>query len=220
MGYLRSTKDSYAKWADMVGDQSYTYDELLPYFEKSLNFTPPDMTKRAANATPEYDSSSLGSGGGPLSLTFSNYAMAVSSYVQKGFTELGIQAINGLTSGSLIGSSYVIGTLQSPSQKRESSETGFLTPAVNRSNLMVYPVSLAKQILFDSSKQATGVIVSTGDVEYVLSASKEVILSAGAIQSPQLLMISGIGPAETLTSNNIAVIADRPGVGQNMQVSS
>jgi choline dehydrogenase len=62
----------------MVGDNSYTYDNWLPYFEKSLNFTPPDMTKRALNATPQYDLSSLGRGG-PLSITFPNYAQAMSS---------------------------------------------------------------------------------------------------------------------------------------------
>lgn len=219
MGYLRGTKDSYAKWADMVGDQSYTYDQLLPFFEKSLNFTPPDMTKRAANATPEYDLHSFGKDDGPLSVTYSSYAMAADSFIQQGFHELGIQPIDGLTSGSLLGSSYVLGTIQTPSQEQESSQTAFLTPAVNRTNLMIYPLTLGERVLFNSNKHATGIVVSTAGEEYVLSARKEVIISAGAFQSPQLLMVSGVGPAASLSRNNIPIVANRPGIGQNMQVS-
>ena len=61
--------------------------------------------------------------------------------------------------------------------------------------------------------------MNTGGKEYILSAKKEVILSAGAFQSPQLLMVSGVGPAATLQKHNIPVVADRAGVGQNMWVS-
>ena len=220
MGYLRGTKGSYAKWADMVEDQSYTYDQLLPFFEKSLSFTPPDETKRAANATPQYDLSSFGKGGGSLSVTFSNYAMAVSSFVQKGLQELGVQPINGLTSGKLLGSSYVLETIRPSTQIRESSETAFLTPALNRTNLVVYQLTLGKKILFDSKKKATGIIVSTKGEEYTLSAKQEIILSAGAFQSPQLLMVSGVGPAASLSRFKIPIVADRSGVGQNLQVSN
>lgn len=203
----------------MVGDESYNFDRLLPFFEKSLHFTPPDATKRAANATPQYDLSNLGNGKGPLSVTYSNYAMAASSYVQTGLQELGIEPINGLTSGNLLGSSYVLETIRAPTQKRESSETAFLTPVLNRKNLAVYPLTLAKKILFDSKKTATGVVVSTSGTEYTLSARKEVIVSAGTFQSPQLLMVSGVGPAASLSRHKIPIVADRPGVGQNMWVS-
>ena len=218
MGYLRSTKDAYTRWADQVGDQSYTFDNLLPYYEKSLDFTPPDYSKRVANATPQFDLSNLGKGG-PLSVTFSNYAQAIASYVQKGLQELGIYPINGLTSGELLGSSYVMATIQPKNQQRESSETGFLRPALGRTNLMVYPMTLAKKILFDSTKAAIGVSVNTENEDYVLSAKKEVVVSAGAFQSPQLLMVSGVGPGATLKKYNIPIVAERAGVGQNMQVS-
>jgi choline dehydrogenase len=214
MGYLRGTKGSYQQWANMVGDNSYTYDNWLPYFKKSLNFTPPDMSKRALNATPQYDSGSLGRGG-PLSITFPNYAQAMSSWVQKGMQEVGIAVSNGITSGVLMGSSYVIATLQGD-QKRESSETAFLTPASSRSNLKIYTNTMAKKVVF-SGKTAKGVLASTGSQHYTLSAKREVILAAGAFQSPQLLMVSGVGPAATLSKYNIPVIADRPGVGQNLQ---
>ena len=81
--------------ADAVGDDSYTFENWLPFFKKSVHYTPPDMTKRPANATPDVDLSTIGDAHGPLSLTFSNWAQAASSYVQKGFTQLGIMPING-----------------------------------------------------------------------------------------------------------------------------
>jgi choline dehydrogenase len=74
----------------------------------------------------------------------------------------------------------------------------------------------AMQILFDDNKRATGVKVQSAGRNYMLSAKHEVILSSGVFHSPQLLMVSGIGPRETLKQHNIPLIADRPGVGQNM----
>jgi choline dehydrogenase len=74
----------------------------------------------------------------------------------------------------------------------------------------------AMQILFDDNKHATGVKVQSAGRNYTLSARHEVIISSGVFHSPQLLMVSGIGPRETLKQYNIPLIADRPGVGQNM----
>ncbi|CAD6593798.1 MAG: hypothetical protein ASARMPREDX12_007673 [Alectoria sarmentosa] len=216
MIYQRGTVDSYRKWANQVGDQDYTWSNFLPYFEKSLNFTPPDASKRAVNATPDYDAATLGQGNGPLTVTFTNYAQAVSSWVQNGLKEIGISPRKGFTSGQLLGSSYVINTVEPTLQTRESSETAFLQPALANPNLIVYTQTLAKKIVFDSNKVATGVQVDTQGKVYNLSARKEVIVSAGAFQSPQLLMVSGVGPQATLSQYNIPIIADRPGVGQNM----
>jgi 5'-oxoaverantin cyclase/versicolorin B synthase len=84
-------------------------------------------------------------------------------------------------------------------------------------NLNIYTRTLVKKVLFDENKKATGIIVNTDGFEWQIGAKKEVILSAGVMRSPQLLMVSGIGPKETLESLNIPVLADRPGVGQNLQ---
>ena len=220
MAYQRGTVDSYRMWADQVGDQDYTWSNLLPYFEKSLNFTPPDASKRAANATPDYDTTTLGQGNGPLSVTFPNYAQAFSSWVQKGLQEIGVQPRKGFTSGQLFGSAYSIATIESTLQTRESSESAFLQPALTNPDLTVYTQTLATKIIFDSNKVATGVQVDTAGKVYTLSAGKEVIVSAGTFQSPQLLMVSGVGPQSTLAQFNIPIVADRPGVGQNMWVSA
>jgi choline dehydrogenase len=222
MTYQRPTIQSMEQWADMVGDDSYKWDNILPFFEKSLNFTPPDMNTRAANATPQYDASSLGNGLGPLSVTFARYAQPFSSWAQIALKQVGIKPIKGFTSGKLIGSSYDLLTIDGTFFTRESSETSFLRRSLFRSNptkpnLIVFDSTLAKKILFDSGKRATGVVVNTSGRQYTLKARKEVIVSAGVFKSPQILMISGIGPAATLKKFNISVVADRPGVGQNMQ---
>jgi choline dehydrogenase len=134
--------------------------------------------------------------------------------------QVGINSTKGFTSGSILGSSYQLLTIGPKQMTRDSSETSFLQKnGLQRSNLIVYQSTLAKRIIFDGSKTATGVEIDIGEhggVTFVLSATKEVIVSAGAFQSPQLLMVSGVGPAATLQKHNIPVVADRPGVGQNM----
>ena len=217
MAYQRGTVEAYQRWADEVGEQSYTFDALLPYFEKSLNFTPPDNAKRGLNATPQYDAQNLGAGGQPLDITFPNYALSFSTWIQKGLNATGVHPIDGFTSGQLLGSSFNIATINQTTGLRESSETAFLQPALGRPNLVVYIHTLAKEVLLNGTR-ATGVSVVTGGQTSTLSADQEVLLSAGAFQSPQLLMVSGIGPKETLQEHNISVIVERPGVGQNMWV--
>ncbi|RJE27140.1 Gmc oxidoreductase [Aspergillus sclerotialis] len=217
MAYHRGTKSSYQRWADAVGDQSFTFDELLPYFEKSLKFTPPNMDARFKNSTPEYDPTVLGDGSGPLSVTYSNYASAFATWAVKGLKAIGIPIGDGFQSGSLMGQSYFMLTINATTMVRESSETSFLREGLGRSNYMVYQSTMAKRILFDENKKATTVVVDTNGLTFSLSARKEIIVTAGVFGSPQLLMVSGIGPAVTLSELDIPVVADRPGVGQNMQ---
>ena len=214
MAYQRPTTDALTRWATEVGDDSYTFKNFLPYYQKSLNFTPPDNKKRGQNATPAYDEASLGTGQ-PLDITFSNYAQAFSTWAIEGLKALGIMPINGFTSGKLIGQSWVIGTLNHTIGSRESSETAFLEPALSRGNLVTYVNTMGKKVTF-TGKKATGVVVETMGYTYNLAATSEVVISAGTFQSPQMLMVSGIGPAATLRQHGIEIIADRPGVGQNM----
>ena len=217
MVYQRPTKASLQKWADEVGDQSYSWDNFFPYFEKSITFTPPNMGKRSANSTPNFDASSIGSGSGPLSVAYPNYIQAFATWVTKGLEAIGLPIIPGFQSGSLIGQSYTMFTLNATTMTRDSSETAFLRRALAYPNYMVYTTTMGKMILFDDDKNAVGVEVDTLGTPYTLTANKEVIISAGAFASPQLLMVSGIGPISALEELNIPVVADRPGVGRNMQ---
>ncbi|KAI4753810.1 alcohol oxidase [Aureobasidium sp. EXF-12344] len=218
--YNRGTVASYQEWADLVGDDSYTFDQWLPYFAKGVNYTVPNGI-RAANATVPTRSSDavdFSPSGGPLRVTYCNFALPFSSWAQKAFQYLGFANITSFSNGQLLGSQYAPQALNPISNERETSATSYLNAALNsdRTNLRVYTHSLALQVLFSENKTATGVLVRSGRLNYVLTARKEVVLSAGAFQSPQLLMVSGVGPAATLQEHNITVLADRPGVGQNM----
>lgn len=152
-------------------------------------------------------------------MTYPNYVEAWATWFQQALTELGLPRIAGFLSGQLIGSAYALYSINRTTSLRESSETAFLQPALGDTSLQVYPNTMVKQVLFNGTT-ATGVLVESGNFQYKLVANKEVIVSAGAFQSPQLLMVSGVGPSETLNKFGIPVIADRPGVGQNMWASS
>ncbi|RPA75821.1 alcohol oxidase [Ascobolus immersus RN42] len=219
MVYQRGTRDSYQKWADLVDDQSYTFDNLLPYFKKSVKFTAPNTAKRFANATTLYDVDAFDTTGGPVAVSYANYAQPFSTWMQPALNEIGVGTTDDFNSGSLMGCQYCSSTIDPTRQTRESSQTSYLEEAKKRSNLKVYDFTLAKQILFNAAKKATGVKVSSdkGITSYTVTARKEVIVSAGVFQSPQLLMVSGIGPKADLERLKIKVLAERPGVGQGMQ---
>lgn len=219
MVYQRGTVGSMQKWADQVGDDSYEWDNFLPFYQKSVNFTSPDMTLRSANSTPSFVAADAASfpATGPLSVTWSHYAQAFGTWAIEGLSQIGMPVIPGFLGGNLIGTSYPTFTLDAEKMTRESSETSFLRVGMTSPDLKVYTLSMAKKILFDESKKATGVLVETGGYPFTLSATKEVILSAGVFGSPQLLMASGVGPADELSAVGIDVIADLPGVGKGMQ---
>lgn len=214
----RPTVDSLQEWADLVDDQSYTFDNVLPFYKKSPQFTPPDLATRAANASAEYNADAFSATGGPLQVSYPNYAQPFSSWMELGLHAIGIEEIQDFNSGELFGSQYCSTTIRPSDETRSSSEASFLQSAITSglTNLKVYPTTMAQRILFSSNKTAVGVEVQSLGVTYTINATKEIVLSAGAFQSPQMLMLSGIGPADTLSSFGIDVISDLQGVGQNM----
>lgn len=214
MDYNLPTAGSLEVWGAQVNDSSFTFPSFLSFVMKSQNFTLPDQTKRPANATPEFDISTLGSGG-PLNVGYPNYAEAFSSWVAKGMEAVGILPTNGFTSGALNGSSWIVNTINHTTGLRESSETSFLRTALGRPGFVVYPETMAEKILFNGTS-ASGVQVNSGGAKYALTASKEVIVSAGSFQSPQILQVSGVGPSDLLSELDIPVVVDLPGVGQGM----
>ena len=219
MAYHRGTTQSYAAWADAVDDQSYTFDSLLPFFEKGINSTSPNGNFRAANATvPAANATAFSGADGPLHVSHAHWGTPFGSWGQLALREIGIADIPDFSSGELLGSQYVPATLRPDDQTRSTSESSYLQQSLadDESRLEVFIHTMAKKILFNSNKTATGVMVETAGTPYTLNATREVILSAGALQSPQLLMVSGIGPQSTLQQHNVSLIADRPGVGSNM----
>lgn len=203
-------------WADAVNDSSYTFEEVLPYYKRSVQFTAPDTKTRASNATATYNKNAFEESGGPLQVSYASYAMPFSSWMQLGMEAIGIKEKDDFNLGSLMGAQYCSSTIDPSSELRSSSQSSFLAK-IKPSTLTTYSNTLAKKVVFNKQKEATGVQVNglLGDT-VTLHASKEVIISAGAFQSPQLLMVSGVGPSDELQEHGIDIVADRPGVGQNM----
>ncbi|KAI1080451.1 GMC oxidoreductase [Whalleya microplaca] len=221
MTYHLGTRGSYDQLAKEADSSAYSFDKFFPYFTKSQDFTPPvgGTFDRFSNSTPQYDTSRLGTKG-PLSVLYPKYAQPFGSWAARGFEAIGLKSQRGFESGNLAGAyAYPLATISNEENTRESSETAFLRPhlGVHNPNLITFISTLAKRVLFDGQKRATGVLVDTQGLQYTIHARKEVIVSAGAFQSPQLLMVSGIGPKDTLQQHGIKVLQDSPGVGQNMR---
>lgn len=219
MSYIRPTKGSYDRWADTVGDDSFRWESMLQYFKRSVDLTPPNEEKRNnTNATVLFDPSDYDGEGGPLQVSWLNWVDPTITWLSRVLLSLGLTiSPKGFSSGELVGhGAWVPSTIEPEKAQRSTSESSFLRQAIQETGIIVYTHSLATKILFSGTK-AVGVNVNTQGVEYALSATKEVILTAGTFHSPQLLQVSGIGAREHLESLSIPVIADIPGVGQNLQ---
>ncbi|KAI9703491.1 MAG: hypothetical protein M1820_005795 [Bogoriella megaspora] len=218
MAHNRGTIGSFQRWAEEVGDESYTFANLLPYFQRSPRLTPPDESKRFPNSTVSYDPTAFdNSKGGPWQVTWPKYALALGSWAQRGMEAAGIpiSTIN-FNSGILNGSSWEASSINPVNGHRSSSQASFLTQAIHETDITIYPHTLAQKIVFEEHRQARSVIVTSAGDTFNLTANKEIIVSAGAFQSPQLLMVSGIGPIDTLEKYDIPLVKHLAGVGQNM----
>ncbi|KAL8832584.1 MAG: hypothetical protein Q9170_004828 [Blastenia crenularia] len=219
MGYFRPTAGSLDRWAELVGDRDWSWDSVYPYYKKSCNFTPPNYEKVSPSANISFDPDAFVPNAGPLQVSYGNYQYSYGTPYSRGLESLGFSSLDGINSGKLIGYTAATVSVDPRTATRSSSETSFLQSAARNTGIQIYPNALAKSILFDADKRATGVVVqaasSLQNFNYTLSANKEVIVSAGAWFSPQLLMVSGVGPAATLQEHGIPVVVDLPGVGQN-----
>lgn len=223
MVHHRGTTASYQKWADTVDDQSYTLDNLTPYFKRSVTFTPP-KGRSLDNVTEGYDASDFSSSGGPVQVGYGQWLTVGGTWLEKAFGTMGLKQTTGFNHGSLLGYHYSQSTIRASDQTRSSSASYIHAVEGDSStskNLKVFTHTQAKRVTFDKSSgrpKATGVEVTAilGLANYKIAARKEVILSAGVFQSPQLLMLSGIGPTDELAEHKIPQIVSAPGVGQNM----
>ncbi|EPE27458.1 FAD/NAD(P)-binding protein [Glarea lozoyensis ATCC 20868] len=217
MSYGQSSKGSHKKWAELVSDQSYTYENMLQYYRKAMKFTEPQAGARSANAT-AWIAAADAAASGTLPVTFGAYVQSWSTWVALGLEAIGIHQVSAFVNGNNLGWAWNLYTIKSPKATRATSETAYLRPVLRRHNLAVFDSTFARRIVFDDSKTATGVEVTSTMTNrtYIVSADKEVILSAGVFQSPHLLLVSGVGPKAVLEQYNISLIADRPGVGQKM----
>nr|XP_022334600.1 uncharacterized protein LOC111131397 [Crassostrea virginica]XP_022334601.1 uncharacterized protein LOC111131397 [Crassostrea virginica]XP_022334602.1 uncharacterized protein LOC111131397 [Crassostrea virginica]XP_022334603.1 uncharacterized protein LOC111131397 [Crassostrea virginica]XP_022334604.1 uncharacterized protein LOC111131397 [Crassostrea virginica]XP_022334605.1 uncharacterized protein LOC111131397 [Crassostrea virginica] len=198
--YVRGSRHDYDAWSN-EGCKGWSYKEVLPYFIKSENMQIPKFQKSDYHGRGGYLSISDGTA---TTLNRDVYAPAMQ--------ELGydIVDINGKTQ---IGYSSSQETVHNG--ERSSSAKAFLRPVMGRENLHVSMNSYVTKILIQDRK-AVGISFVRENKKHVIMAKKEVLLSAGTISSPQILMISGIGPKNHLKSLGIPVVADLP-VGENLQ---
>jgi len=197
-GYTRGDRADYDRWAQK-GALGWSYEDVLPYFRRS------ETWEGGASAT-RGDS-------GPLGVEYSRVADPLyEAWVEAG-RAAGYPVISDASSGTTEGFARSQYTIRNG--RRSSAAVAYLKPVLKRKNLEVRTKVLTTKILLDGTR-ATGVeIVEHGQVTR-LHAGREVILSAGTFNSPQLLMLSGIGPAEHLHEMGIAPVVDLP-VGTNLQ---
>jgi choline dehydrogenase len=217
MGYFRPTVGSLQHWAAEVDDDFWSWENVYPAFKRSCNFSSPDPARFTAPVL--FDPNAFEQGAGPLHVSYGNFQNDYAAPLGRSLDDLGFRQLNGLNSGELIGYATSTVAIDPEYGTRSSSETSFLQLAAKQSSIKIYPNSIADRVLFDEHKKANGVLIRTNSLYqsflYQLNANREVIVSAGAWHSPQILMLSGIGPAATLNEHGIPVIADLPGVGQN-----
>lgn len=189
---LRGSEGSYQRWADIVGDTSFTFVNLLKFFKRSIEFTAPNYAKRGAGSTVHYDPQAFSKTGGPLHVSYSNYWPPITTFIADAFVKLGLKPVDGFNSGNLLGFAEFTSTLEPEAETRSSSETSFLQEAIKHSALQVYQQTLAERILFSAEKKAVGVSVSTAELPYVLSARREVILAAGVVSLCKAKAVPGL----------------------------
>ena len=199
MLYVRGQPADYDVWAQM-GCTGWSYKDVLPYFKKSENW--------------ECGGNRYRGEGGPLNVAETRNRYDILDKVIKAGSSLGYVPEHDYNSGSQAGFFYY--QLTQKDGRRFSAKHAYLDPARNRTNLTVWTRALAKRILIKDGR-AWGVTFRKQGRDNIVAARAEVIISAGAIQSPQLLEVSGIGQGERLRSLGIGVVNDLPGVGENLQ---
>jgi choline dehydrogenase len=197
--YVRGQPLDYDIWAQQ-GNRGWSYDDVLPYFRKSENREGPGETKFRGK-------------GGPLNVADVRETDPVLDMLIESASERGYPHNPDYNGADQEGFGYFQTTMRNG--RRLSAARAFLHPVTSRPNLTVLTNAQATNITFEGNR-ATGVqFVRNGQSE-TLRAERETILSAGAIQSPQLLELSGIGQADRLKSLGIDVKHDSPGVGENL----
>jgi choline dehydrogenase-like flavoprotein len=199
MVYIRGHRSDYDGWAAQ-GNVGWAYDDVLPYFKKSENN---EVVQDAFHGT-----------GGPLNVA----SIRTGNSFQEHFLEAGRQLQLPVNSDFNGAHQFGLGVYQVTQKNGErwSAARAYIEPNRSRPNLKVVTGAQARRILFDG-KRAIGVEFSRDGKPQSIRARGEVILSSGALQSPQLLMLSGIGNAAELKSLGIGVVHHSPGVGQNLQ---
>jgi choline dehydrogenase len=197
--YVRGQQQDYDRWRQR-GNAGWGYDDVLPYFKKAEN------QQRGAD--------DFHGVGGPLPVSDSRHADPLSDAFVAAAAETGIPTNPDFNGATQEGAGWFQTTTRRG--RRASAAFSYLRPAKGRRNLDIATSAQAHRILFEA-RRARGVEYRQGGAIKTAQARKEVLVSSGAYNSPQLLQLSGVGPADLLTRNGIGIVLDAPGVGNDLQ---
>lgn len=197
--YIRGQREDFYDW-QAEGNSLWGYDEVLPHFKNAEN------NERGADA--------FHGGDGPVGVTDSMTGELADAYLEA-CAEAGIERNNDFNGASQEGVGYFQLTVNSKG-RRAATGAAYLKPIRHRSNLSIETEALAEKVTFEG-KRATGVRYAQRGSTVEARARREVIVCGGAINSPQLLQLSGVGPGDLLRDNNIDVVHELDGVGKNLQ---
>ncbi len=197
--YIRGQREDYDHWA-ALGNAGWGWNEVLPYFRK---------LERNSRGASEYHG-----GEGPLGCSDIHDRHPLMDAIIAGAGELGVPRNDDFNGAEQEGAGYY--QLFTRGGWRCSTAVGYLKPVRGRANLVIETGAQATALVMDG-KRAVGVRYRQDGVEREARAHREVLLAAGALQSPQLLQLSGIGRGAFLQSQGIGVVHDLPGVGENLQ---
>lgn len=201
MLYVRGHASDYDHWRQL-GNEGWSYNDVLPYFKKAEN------NERGGD---EFHGT-----GGPLNVADQADPCTLSEAFLKAAEQAGHRRIADFNGAEQEGVGYYQVTQKG--QKRWSTASAYLRPAIERGNshLEVITGAMVERIIFEGTR-ALGVRYSIDGRDEVARANREVILCGGSVNSPQLMMLSGVGPADHLNSLGIKPVIDLPGVGGNLQ---
>lgn len=201
MGYMRGHPQDYQAWVDATGDPRWGWDKLQAAFQA------------IENRLPDGDDAHRQTGPMPVYLPHEEVSALTRAFIEAG-ASLGLPRLKSHNDGDMVG--VTPNALNIRDGRRVTTADAWLTPAVrNRKNLTIVTGLLARQLIFDGSR-VRGVALA-GSGRTVEAHAEQVVLSAGALESPALLMRSGIGPEEWLAAAGVGCRLDMPDVGRNLQ---
>ncbi|XP_048482772.1 ecdysone oxidase-like isoform X1 [Plutella xylostella] len=212
MMYVRGNPEDYNSWAD-AGFEGWDWDTVLPYFKKSENLQVSDVMQNKTLA--DYHNTR-----GPMKVSRPEHERTQETKLEallQSLSEIGIETIEDYNGPEQLGASKNYFTISNDRVPiRYGTAQAYIVPAKKRKNLVILKNALATKILIDSTKTAIGVEVEVNGKRNRFYASKEVIASAGAVDTPKLLVASGVGAAADLAALGIDVVSDLP-VGKDLQ---
>ncbi|KAJ7477416.1 alcohol oxidase [Mycena latifolia] len=226
LAWRRAAADDYDAWSDVIDDASWSFDSLFPYFKKSENWAAPTILYPGQVVTSALKDSQ--GTGGPIQVSYNNYVTDLDIPLVSSAVNCGWDFNESPNGGNSSGISPLARDVSPTLGVRFYAAPGYFAPAEQDSNLIVLTGAQATKINFATIKGqilASSVDFVVAGQKYTVKASKEVILlypnlangPPGALKTPQLLEVSGVGNSTLLTSLGIPTILDIPQIGQNLQ---